>query len=88
VTATSNLKQEAPLWREHDLFHTTSATTNANIQPHWYPLSTNPPVFSVAAITEPQHHDPLSLHFTNGVRLVGITASNVSLVKQLAGMLS
>ena len=42
----------------------------------------------VQILPEPPHHDPLSLHFTNGVRLIGITASNVSVVKQLAEMLS
>jgi hypothetical protein len=43
---------------------------------------------SVQVLPERQTHEPLTLHFTNGVRLSGINDNNVSLVKQLAGMWS
>ena len=33
-------------------------------------------------------HDPLTLHFTNGVRLSGIAGNNLDIVKQLALVLS
>ena len=37
---------------------------------------------------EVNHSDPLTLHFSNGVRLLGIAEHNVSVVKQLTQVLS
>jgi hypothetical protein len=107
VSATSNLKQEPLLWREHVSQWSDSGLTRAaycrvhDLCPHNFsyhkrkdstgliPVKHKPSGFvSVQRLPEPQHHDPLTLHFTNGVRLVGITASNVSVVKQLAELLS
>ena len=107
MSATSNLKQEAPLWHEHVTQWRDSGLTqvaycrdhalcphNFNYHKRKYstrlvPVKHKPSGFvSVHRLPEPQHHEPLTLHFTNGVRLIGITASNVSVVKQLAEMLS
>ena len=43
---------------------------------------------SVQVIPAPQHYEPLTLHFTNGVRLSGIAEHNVAVVKQLSEVLS
>jgi hypothetical protein len=107
VPVTQNLKQDAPLWREHVTLWRDSGLSQVaycrdhDLCPHNFSYhkrkysSALVPVkhklsgfVSVQRLPEPQHNDPLTLHFANGVRLVGITESNVSVVKQLAGMLS
>lgn len=38
-------------------------------------------------LCEPQHHEPLTLHFANGIHLSGVSANNIAVVKQLAEVL-
>jgi hypothetical protein len=42
----------------------------------------------VQVISQPQYHEPLTLHFANGTRLTGITENNMEMIKQLAMVLS
>jgi hypothetical protein len=42
----------------------------------------------VQVIPQPQYHEPLTLHFANGVGLIGIAENNMEMIKQLAVALS
>jgi hypothetical protein len=42
----------------------------------------------VQVISQPQYHEPLTLHFANGTRLTGIAENNMEMIKQLAMALS
>ena len=42
----------------------------------------------VQVITQPQYHEPLTLHFAKGARLTGIAENNMEMIKQLAVALS
>ena len=80
---------QAAYCRQHELCPNGFSYYKRKYSTGLVPVKHKPAGFvSVQILPEPQHHDPLSLHFTNGVRLIGITASNVSVVKQLAEMLS
>lgn len=51
-------------------------------------IPTNTGFVSVQVLPEFNPPEPLTLHFTSGLRLSGIGADNLGLVKQLAAVLS
>lgn len=80
---------QAAYCRQHDLSPHRLGYYKRKYSTSLVPVKHEPSAFvSVQIQPEPQHHDPLTLHFTNGLRLSGIAQNNITVVKQLAELLS
>jgi hypothetical protein len=84
----SGLKQSA-YCKQHELSPHSISYYKRKFSEGPDPVRRKPAGFAKVQVkTEAASCDPLTLHFANGVRLSGIAEHNVSVVKQLAQVLS